>query len=248
MAARRRRQAPLIGVTCEALSKRKDFADYGLYCDHRYAAALKDAGGHPVLLPIAKRARVMRRYLEGIEGLVIVGGDDVDPRLYGERPGRRTKVNYGPRTAFEAWLYRAGKRRRLPILGICHGMQLVNVLEGGSLHQDLAPPRRGPKVDHRGKGGGRSHPVLVAPGTRLKRLLGVPRLAAPTEHHQAVKIVAPGLRAAAYAEDGVIEAVEDPRRPELFLVQWHPERAPKSLVTKRLFKAFVRSCARYAAR
>lgn len=237
-------RAPLIGITCEAVSRRKDFALYDLVCDHRYGDVVSRAGGHPVLLPIAHRKALLRRYLEGIDGLVIVGGDDLHPCFYGETPRKSTRIAFPRRTLFESWLYRAGKRRRLPILGICYGMQLINVLEGGSLYQHIHPKRGGPRVDHRGRTN-RAHPVRVLPGTRLARSLGTRKLVVATEHHQAVRRLAPGFEVAAVADDGIIEAIEYPYRPEIFAVQWHPERLPESAATRRLLRAFIRACIQY---
>ena len=240
----KKRLAPLIGITCEAVSNRKDFADYDLLCDHRYAAAVTEAGGHPVLLPIAHRRSLLNRYLEGIDGLVIVGGDDLDPSWYGEKPKRRTKVAFLPRSEFEANLYKAGVHRRLPILGICYGMQLINVIEGGTLFQHLKPPKKGPIVDHEGKKNG-SHQVHVLPGTRLSKVLGAGSKKVATEHHQGIRTLASSFTPAAVAADGIVEAMERPTMPRVFAVQWHPERRLKSQTTKRLFKAFVKACSRY---
>jgi len=243
-----KRPAPLIGITCEAISNRSDFADYDLLCDHRYAAAVKDAGGHPVLLPIAHQRAVLHRYLEGIDGLVIVGGDDVDPKLYGETPERSTHIIFPKRTAFESWLYKAGKRRQLPILGICYGMQLINALEGGTLHQHLPDKREGGQVDHHKRRKRTQHVVHLLPGTRLKQIVRVSHALVATQHHQAVRDLAPGFASAAVADDGIIEAIEHPGSPEILAVQWHPERMPQSVVTRRLFRTFVRTCARYRDR
>jgi putative glutamine amidotransferase len=239
-----RRRAPLIGITCEADGVGGDFSFYDLVCSHLYPEAVKNAGGHPVLLPIAHRRPVLRRYLEGIDGLVIVGGDDVDPHLYGQEPGRRTKQVFARRSAFETWLYREGKRRGLPILGICYGMQLINVLEGGSLRQHLWPRRKGPRIEHQGRRVER-HPVHVQAGSRLHAILKTERCQIVTGHHQAVDSPAPGFEVVATADDGVIEAIEHPDRPQLLAVQWHPEQWPASVYTRRLFDAFVRLCRTY---
>lgn len=244
---RGRLHAPLIGITCETVPARKsDYRAYELVCDHRYAMAVNNAGGHPVLLPIAHRKWALRRYLEGIDGLVIVGGDDVDPRLYGEEPRKLTKVIYPKRTAFETWLYRAGKARKLPILGICYGMQLINVLEGGTLYQHLRPRKNGPRVDHRGRRRGK-HSAQVIPGTLMSEILTVRNTVVATEHHQAVRDLAPGFIPCVVASDGIIEAIENPGAPHILGVQWHPERIPYSAVTRKLFKAFVEQCRAYRA-
>lgn len=242
-----KRYAPFIGISCEAVPRKKNFSDYELVCDHRYAAAINQAGGHPVLLPIAHRRMVLRRYLEGIDGLLIVGGDDVDPRLYGEEPKKRTNVIYSKRTAFETWLYQAGKRRGLPIFGICYGMQLINVLEGGTLYQHIHPRRKGPTIDHRGRRRPR-HLVNIMPNTRLGDILGTRQTVVISEHHQAIRYLAPGFVPSVVADDGIIEAIENADSPQILAVQWHPERLPYSHVTRRLFKAFVQACATYRTR
>jgi putative glutamine amidotransferase len=244
----RRAGAPLIGISCEAVSHEgKAFRPYDLVCDHRYAEAVNDAGGHPVLLPIAYRKDTLRRYLEGIDGLVIVGGDDVDPRLFGEEPEPGTTVIYPQRTMFETWLYTTGKRRGLPILGICYGMQLINVLEGGSLYQEIPRRKKTPKVDHHGRRH-HAHRVRIIPDTRLFSITESRWALVATEHHQAVNILAPGFIPSAVADDGIIEAIESPDMPQVLAVQWHPERRRTSAVTRRLFRSFIAAARAYQAK
>lgn len=242
-----RRRAPLIGITCEAVAKGGDFSRYDLVCDHRYAEGVRNAGGHPVLLAIAHRRAILGTYLEGIDGLVIVGGDDVDPAAYGQRSIKTTRPTFPGRAAFESWLYLAGRRRRLPMLAICYGMQLVNVLEGGTLLQHIRRKRDTPKVAHRACQGG-EHGVELVKATRLRRLLRSPRIEVATDHHQAIGRLAQGFVAAATADDGIIEAIEHPERSELLAVQWHPEARLQSPATRRLFDAFVRACKEFRRR
>ncbi|MBC8069444.1 MAG: gamma-glutamyl-gamma-aminobutyrate hydrolase family protein [Deltaproteobacteria bacterium] len=246
--AERRNEAPLIGISCEAVSHEgKTFRPFDLVCDHRYSEAVNDAGGHPVLLPIAYRKNTLRRYLEGIDGLVIVGGDDVDPRLFGEEPGPGTTVIYPQRTTFETWLYEAGKSRQLPILAICYGMQLINVLEGGSLHQEIPQRKNAPRIDHRGQRR-QAHWVRIIPGTRLYEITDCRWSLVATEHHQAVHTLAPGFIPSAVADDGIIEAIENPDMPQILAVQWHPERRRHSIVTRRLFRRFIALAKAYKSR
>ena len=227
---------PFIGITCDVTFPKRKPGAYDLSCDHRYPESIRSAGGFPVLLPIARRPRVLRRYLDEIDGLIIVGGADVDPRLYREKPKRGTGAIFGPRLRFEQRLYRAARRRDLPVLGICYGMQLINVLEGGTLYQDI---RRDAGSRHPHRRG--VHRVTVRRDSRLRRILKRDRFDVATEHHQAVRAVAPGFRAVAFADDGIVEAIEEPSG-RILAVQWHPERTPEHRATQRLFREFVGIC------
>lgn len=234
---------PFIGITCDVHVPRHKRRAYELFCDHRYPEAVKRAGGYPVLLPIAHREAVIERYLGGIDGLIIVGGDDVDPRLYGERPRRGTGTVFGPRLHFECELYRGARARDLPIFGICYGMQLINVLEGGALFQDVRRDAKS-RLSHRDKQRP-YHRVVLSYASRLHKIIGQRSIVVHSWHHQAASRVAPGFRPVALAPDGVIEAIESDY-DAILAVQWHPERQIDHAATRRLFQWFVRLCARRA--
>jgi putative glutamine amidotransferase len=187
-----------------------------------YADALAAAGALPLPVPCVDPALVPE-YLALCDGLLVAGGDfDIPPEMYGEarRPG------CGPsrpsRTAFEAAIAREALARGMPVLGVCGGMQLLNVLRGGALHQHLPddlglsheqpPPKDRP-----------THAVAVAPGTLLARLCGEGNLAVNSTHHQAVSRVGDGLAVSGRAPDGLVEAIELPGHPFALGVQWHPE-------------------------
>lgn len=229
---------PFIGITCDVQIPKGGRKAYDLLCDHRYPTAVRQAGGYPVLLPITHDEPIIRRYLDGIDGLIIVGGDDVDPKLYGEEPKKGTGTIFGPRLRFERKLYAGARRRGMPILGICYGMQLINVLEGGALFQDIARDAKSSR-DHRSKKNP-NHRIKIENGSRLSEILGE-SVVVHSDHHQAVSRVAPSFRAVAYAPDGIIEAIEGDVR-EILAVQWHPERTLTTKSSRKLFRAFVDLC------
>ncbi|MGH7537343.1 MAG: gamma-glutamyl-gamma-aminobutyrate hydrolase family protein, partial [Gemmatimonadales bacterium] len=160
---------------------------------------------------------------------------DVHPVSYGETPHPKLEETDLARDAVEIALYRAALQRRLPVLAICRGIQLVNVARGGTLYQDL-PSEKPSAVNHVDSAG--RHALRVEPGSLLHRTVGEPGRV-NSRHHQAVKLLAPDLRAVAWAEDGVIEGAEpgDPSAPWLLAVQWHPEDD----VEGALFEGFARA-------
>ena len=195
-----------------------------------YADAVADAGGEPVLLPTgAISADVIAR----LDGLVVAGGADVDPARYGQAPGPHTTVVRPERDVSELTALQAALDRDLPLLAICRGMQLLNVALGGDLLQHL-PDLENTGIHDPGPGHYQRREVRTEPGTALHRLLG-PTAPVACHHHQALARIAPGLTPSAWAEDGVVEAVEAVDRRFCLGVQWHPEEGPDH----RLFAAHV---------
>ena len=197
-----------------------------------YAEQVFAAGGIPVLLPPMPG---IAGAVDRIDGLLLTGGGDIDPAQYGARPHPATGRVSGPRDAAELELLDAAAGAGTPVLGVCRGMQLVNVARGGTLTQHLASDAgHAPAPGTFG-----AHPVRVAAGTRLAGILGADGAAAgvPTAHHQAVDRLGDGLVATAWAQDGVIEAVESSSAGDPFLlaVQWHPEAG----TDPRLIEALV---------
>jgi putative glutamine amidotransferase len=208
---------PRIGLTLDADEPGRRYELRTSYVD-----AVLDAGGLPILLPHAPGAAAA--YLALLEGLVVTGGAfDVPPELYGEarRPGcGPTKPD---RTAFEKDLLEAALAARLPVLGVCGGMQLMNVVRGGTLFQDLAADAGLSGHEQPAPKDVPSHEAVVAEGTHLAALVGAGPLPVNSTHHQAVKDPGHGVLVSARAPDGVVEAIELPDLPFALGVQWHPE-------------------------
>jgi putative glutamine amidotransferase len=204
-----------------------------------YVRALERAGVVPLAIPTMIAPELAAAALQGVKGLVLTGGEDVAPERYGAARHERLGEVDPARDAAELALIAAARARRLPILAICRGIQILNVALGGTLYQDLDTERPG-SVSHSGE---RNHSVRFESGSLLARTLGAPRAAATvnSRHHQAIRDLAPGLKAVAWAEDGVIEAAEpaDPKAPWLVAVQWHPE----DLTERALFDGFARAVA-----
>jgi putative glutamine amidotransferase len=206
-----------------------------------YADAVSAAGGAPVLLPPIADTRRVPDLLAAVDGLLLSGGDDMDPKYYGEAPHPRTVPQHPQRDAFDLALTRAAIRRRVPVLGICGGHQCIDVALGGTLHQHL-PDVYGSSVNHSGqKLNHRAHTVRALPGTRLARMIGAGECRVNSSHHQSVNKLGRGLIVAAVSPaDGVVEAIEheDPNR-FLFGVEWHPEEMAGQLRQLGLFKKLV---------
>lgn len=235
------RSRPVIGITLDS----EDTGGYSPFpwyaLRQNYCHAVASAGGLPLALP--HEPDLAEPYLERIHGLVVTGGAfDVDPALFGAAERHAAVKLKTRRTQFELAMIRGALARRMPILGICGGQQLLNVVLGGTLIQHipdavpdaLAHEQSAPR-DRPG------HPVELVPGTLLSTIAGCLRAEVNSSHHQAVKDVAPGCVVNARAPDGVIEGIEDPRQPFCIGVQWHPEFT-LGAADAALFTAFIEAC------
>ena len=208
-----------------------------------YFHGITAVGGVAVLLPPQPvNPAIAERVLDGLDGLLITGGKDVDPAAYGHEPHPETDQPGRQRDAWEFALLDAALRRKLPVLGICRGTQVLNVALGGTLHQHL-PDVIGHGGHRAGNAVFNTLPVRTVPGTRLAALVGE-SVDAKCYHHQAVAEVAKGLTVSARDADGVVEALELPGDGFVLAVQWHPE---ESLEDLRLFSAIVEAARLYAS-
>ncbi len=203
-----------------------------------YVRALESAGLVPLAVPTMLAPERAGAALTAVRGLVLTGGEDVAPDRYGATPHPRLGDVDPGRDAAELALIAAARARRVPILAICRGIQILNVALGGTLYQDLDSERPGP-VPHSDETA--RHAVRVEAGSLLERTLGTRSASVNSRHHQAIRDLAPGLKAVAWADDGVIEAAEpaDTTAPWMVAVQWHPE----DLTERALFEGFAQAVA-----
>ncbi len=219
-----------------------------LVSQREYADAILEAGGLPLIPPIVDDAGALDQLVALADALVLPGGDfDVDPAHYGEQPHEALGKLLPERTALEWGLLVRAENKGIPVLGVCGGMQLMNVVRGGTLWQDLdaqKPDNAG--HSQKGRKDEPCHDVALSPGTRLRALVsaagGPDRLPVNSTHHQAVKALAPGLVESARAADGVVEAFEDPKLRFFVAVQWHPE-AMREPAQRAIYAALVAAAA-----
>jgi len=208
-----------------------------------YFEAVQRAGGIPVLLPPQPvDDEVVARVLDGVDGLIITGGADVDPARYGQAAGEHTDRPQLERDAWEDALLTAAIERELPFLGICRGMQVLNVNRGGSLHQHV-PDVIGNDRFRIGGGEFATNVVETEPGSELDALVGA-KLPVKSYHHQALDAVGSGLKVTARTDDGIVQAVELEGVPFGLAVQWHPEE--DAVEDARLFAGLVDAARTYA--
>ena len=218
-----------VGITCNLMpaADRHFYKNKALhYGEESMVQAVERAGGVAVLLPLPTDVeRTIPVYLDMVDGLILSGGSDVSPGNYGEDPADARWAGQPRRDAFEMALLHGALESEKRVLGVCRGLQVVNVALGGSLWQDLSTLRPDTRV-HRSQEeyDGLGHDIDVVAGTPLADLIGEGRRRVNSVHHQGVRRLAEGMEVWATASaDGVVEAIGDPGRPDMLAVQWHPE-------------------------
>ncbi len=241
--------APRIGIT--GTTRHYAGADRSTV-NAAYVRAVIRNGGIPLVLPPLMGAAHAAEVIEVLDGLVLSGGEDLDPAHYGQEAHPTVRDNIDPlRDAQELALFREAWSRGLPMLAICRGIQLVNVALGGTLWQDLPSDLPGGLPHNQTDGRtARTHVVELTPGSRLAEAIGATRVEVNTFHHQAIRDLAPALVVTAQAPDGVIEGVETTgAAPWLLGVQWHPEEfhGQTDAPDHGLFDALVRQATQSAS-
>lgn len=231
---------PLIGITTYSVA-----ASWGVWNTPAalvplvYVTAIEAAGGRPLLVPPADDA--IDETLDALDGVLFSGGEDITPDHYGAEPHPETTGVRPDRDRAEIQLLQAALARDMPVLAVCRGSQVLNVATGGDLVQHL-PEVVGHERHKHTPGVFADHDVAVEPGSRLGAILG-DRAAVKSHHHQAYGRLGEGLREVAWADDGTVEALEDPSRRFALGVLWHPEEGEDTA----LFSALVEEARRYRA-
>lgn len=234
-------EKPIIGITtfCKKEPKKT-------YCSasYNYIAAIGNAGGIPMLIPLLGKKNSFSRYIDNIDALVLSGGEDISPLLYGENPTKTIKMINPRRDKWELELFNEAYRRNMPILGICRGIQLIDIAAGGNLYQDISVQCKEAlghmpietEVHHL------FHSINIEKESKLFDIFRSTQIDINSYHHQAVKDLAPGFKATARSEEGIIEAIESIDKKFVIGVQWHPEdlirHHPQFM---ELFKAIVQA-------
>lgn len=208
-----------------------------------YVTALENAGLVPLIVPPLSNDAASAAILDSVSGLVLTGGEDVDPARYGEKRHEKIRSINAARDATEASLVEQAKARHVPVLAICRGIQILNVALGGTLVQDISSQYNTDIAhDEDGPRDSRSHEIAIEPDSAIARAMGTDHCSVNSFHHQSVKRVADGMRVTAKSPDGVIEGMESMDRDWwVIAVQWHPEEMTSSAEAwdRDLFSAFA---------
>lgn len=236
--------APLIGVTTYLERAQQGVWDVrAAFLPEQYLTGVTASGGIALLLP-PQNPDAADAAIAGMDGLILSGGADVAPELYGEERHPLTDPARVDRDAWELALFRAAERRRIPVLAICRGLQLVNVARGGTLHQHL-PESLGTERYRLGGGVFAENEIEVADHTALADVLGAGEARVHSYHHQGIDRLGDGLVAAARSDDGLVQAFVDTSAGHVVGIQWHPE---ENADDRRLFEDLVSQARAFAAR
>ena len=240
---------PVIGISTSVLvDQGGEFPGYErIYVNKDYVSAVIAAGAVPLMIPMEDCEENLRASLELVDGIIFSGGQDIAPYRYGEEPHAKLQGICPERDEFDFLLYRLAKEKKLPILGICRGYQLMNVAEGGSLYQDLSQKTTESLKHSQGHGPSiPTHSVKLSPESRLSRILGREEIKVNSFHHQALNRIPDTAEVSGRALDDVVEAIELKDYPFGIGVQFHPEMLQeKDEDMKKLFRALVDAAREY---
>ncbi|MDO4912812.1 MAG: gamma-glutamyl-gamma-aminobutyrate hydrolase family protein [Lactobacillus sp.] len=234
---------PIIGISgSELIDQSAPFPGYRRsYVNEDYVDSVVQNGGVPFIIPFIEDDDVIREQMEHVDALILSGGHDVDPALYGEEPEQKLGEIWPARDHFDGKLLEFAEEKKIPVLGVCRGLQLINVLHGGSLYQDLS--YRSEKTLKHSQNHTPSlptHGVKIEKDSKLYDIYGKSELRVNSFHHQLIKKVAPDLKAVATASDGVVEGVES-EDGLVMGVQWHPEMLHRSVdLQNNIFKNLIK--------
>lgn len=219
-----------------------DFGDSLYRLSDAYVDCVIAAGGLPLLVPCNGNRKLLDEYIKMADGFLFIGGKDYPPGWYGEKPHPKSVLLHSRRADVDLYLIRAALRRKIPILGICGGHQLINIALGGKIIQYI--PNAADHQSAQQRNGTRKtikHMVAITRGKILHRLFGKMKIIVNSYHHQATGAFGDGLEAVAFADDGVVEAIESTRLPFVLGLQWHPERLPWRSHAERIFRALIKA-------
>lgn len=230
---------PIIGVT--VWKENKDANTYEKVNEWNLKA-IEDFGGIPVMLHITNDDEVIEGYIKILDGIYLTGGGDINPLLFNEEPIKELgNVEYD-RDNFEIKLYKKAAEKDIPILGVCRGMQLMNVAEGGNVYQDIYSQR--PETNNHSYkyifDGNEFHTVVIKENSKIFEILNKTEIKTNSYHHQAVNELAPSFVATAFGKDGVVECIESTKLKYAIGIQWHPEvMYVKYPLFGKIFKSFI---------
>jgi putative glutamine amidotransferase len=229
---------PRIGIPM-----RIEIATDRFYLSRHYSEAVEAAGGTPLHLSLIPKIEYIESVVDGLDGILLPGSDsDVDPLRYGQQPHPELGIVHGIKDETDLLLIAAAERNQLPILAICFGMQVLNVARGGTLIQDINSQVSGAIKHEQGIPRDRpSHKVNLKLDSRLGNIAAAAEAVVNSHHHQAIANLGDDLVPVSWSSDGLVEAVEDPKRDRFVVaVQWHPELGWKEdLLSQRIFRSFI---------
>lgn len=235
-------QRPLIGISCSHPGNNSSTR-------MTYTESVIQAGGTPMLIPVTTDSAVLADIVARLDGIILIGGADIHPSYYNEEPIEQLGEVDSLRDVYDIALIRLAAHRKVPMLGICRGEQLINVAFGGTLYQDIPTQHPDTTVQHNQKepSSVATHTVCLLPGSVMEQITGRVQLYTNTHHHQAVKDVAPGFRITAWATDSIPEAIESTDGRPIWGVQFHPEALTVAgdTISARFFRFLVEKAVKY---